>query len=345
MSRSHVLKWAGRLVIGLLALIGVLLVFTTVRASVLDGQALEQPCADSLLVDIGERQIHFIAQGLDNPGPAIVLLPCLGCGSIVWQAVQPALAESLRTYAYDPAGFAWSDPAPEALSSKREAGDLHAALVALGETDVIFVAFSASGTTTLLYLDQYTTPQVRGVVWVEGEAFTPEGESVFGEVSALMPEGVQRALIELGVGRVFYEQVMEPMQRTGITAEVWSMIEPQTFERLMATFRTRRTLHAGTDLTATYPAQQAAASGLHIPAEIPVFALDADWAPDLVDLSPEEAAETQAAEAVRAEVWQAMAAANPDGRYIPVENSSHMIPLEQPQVVIEAIRDLAALVQ
>ena len=40
-----------------------------------------------------------------------------------------------------------------------------------------------------------------------------------------------------------------------------------------------------------------------------------------------------------------MADSNPEGRYIPVENSSHMIPLEQPQVVIQAIRDLAALVQ
>ena len=345
MQRIRSLNWVGRFVIGGLALVVALLVFTTVRASVLDGQVLAQPCADSLLVDIGERQIHFIAQGLDHTGPAVVLLPCLGCGSIVWQAVQPALAESLRVYAYDPAGFAWSDPAPEALSSQREADDLHAALVALGETDVILVAFSASGTTTLLYLDRYTTPQVRGVVWVEGEAFTPEGESIFGGVSPLMPEAVQAALIELGVGRVFYEQVMEPMQRAGITAEVWSMIEPETFERLMATFRTRRTLRAGTDLTATYPAQQTVASGLHVPAEIPVFALDANWASDLADLSPEEASQEQAAEATRAEVWQAMADSNPEGRYIPVENSSHMIPLEQPQVVIQAIRDLAARVQ
>ena len=125
----------------------VLLIFTTVQASILDARAYDAIPETSLLVDIGGRNIHMVAMGLEKDGPAVVLMPCLGCGSGVWRVVQSELAASVRTYACDPAGFGWSDPYPGTLTMSQSADDLHAALVALGEEEVILVPFSGSGLT------------------------------------------------------------------------------------------------------------------------------------------------------------------------------------------------------
>jgi pimeloyl-ACP methyl ester carboxylesterase len=336
--------WLRRVVIGLLVVLFIFLTMTTVRASLLDGQEPGPLPEGSRLVDVGGRNIHLYEMGRSNPGPAVVLLPCLGCGSVNWQAVQPQLAKTAHVYAYDLAGFAWSDPHPQRLTQEFAADDLHAALVALGEKEVILVAYSGSGLMTLNYLARYSTPPVRGVVWVEGDLPTRAGESLFGSVNTFLPEFLQRAAIELGVGRLFYEVAVASQQRASLTGQASPMLNRDYIERALPAFATRKVQRAGTDLQVTYADSVRRAAALPKPSSIPIFALDADRSPDFAGLSEQEARTLRDQEAVRAQAWRSFAESTPGGRYIPIANSSHTIPDDQPQAVIDAIQGMITLV-
>ncbi|MBN1123064.1 MAG: alpha/beta hydrolase [Anaerolineae bacterium] len=322
----------------------VLLIFTTVRASILDAGAFDTIPDTSLLVDIGGRNIHMVAMGMENDGPAVVLLPCLGCGSGVWRVVQSELSDTIRTYAYEPAGFGWSDPYPGTLSMSQSADDLHAALTALGEDEVILVAFSGSGLTAHFYLSRYTEPRVLGIVSIEMDTFGENGEAVFGDYNPL-PPSIQRPAIALGLSRVLVEAAMMPASRQYYEDYADRMIDPEGADLVLKTLTTRRSHYAGVDMQATYAEASAAAADLAIPAGIPVFALDADYADERPDPGSKAEADFLAGEAFRAGIWRTLAESSPGGRYIVVANSSHMIPMDQPQATVDAIRAMVDLVQ
>jgi pimeloyl-ACP methyl ester carboxylesterase len=322
------------------------LVSTSIYARVEDAHVPTAAPNDSLLIDVGGRKIHMHAMGREHDAPAVILLPCQGCDSGVWQAVQPTLAKTMRAYAYDPAGFAWSDPSPTSLTYRMVTDDLHAALVKSGETDVVLVAFSAGGITAANYLAKYKEPRVVGIVWVEGDTFTPTGQSVFaGDGGGLpLPVLVMRPLIELGIGRLFYEQTVAPMERSLITERAPANFDWDYYDRVSATRSRIRTLHAALDTVENYPDDLRYTASLPRSISVPVFALDADWAPRFASLSGAKAQTLREQEAIRAEAWRKLAEGTPGGRYIPVANSSHNIPLEQPQVVIDAISNMVKLV-
>ncbi len=334
--------WLGRSVLGLVGLLVLLLVSIFIYARVADARVPSVPPSDSRLIDIGGRKIHMRTMGRENNGPTVVLLPCQGCDSSVWQAVQPTLAKTMRVYAYDPAGFAWSDPSPISLTYRQVADDLHAALVKLGETDLVFVAFSAGGITTANYLAKYAEPRVLGIVWVEGDTFTPTGASIFAQDGGGVPfpVPVMRALVELGVGRIFYEQTVAPVERRFIAERAPANFDWAYYERVVSTRSRTRTLQAALDTVENYPDDQRYTASLPRPTSIPIFALDADWASRATGLSEADARTLRANEAVRAEVWRKLAESTPGGKYVPVANSSHNIPLEQPQIVIATINEM-----
>ncbi len=339
---------ARRVLVGLLVVLALLLVFTTLRASVLDPRALGGPMPDSsLMVDIGGRDIHLVAMGLENDGPAVVLLPCLNCGSIYWQLVQPELAETMRVYAFDPAGFAWSQPHPDRLSVASAADDLHDALVALGEEEIVLVAYSGSGITALNYLDRYDEPRVLGLVSMEAELFSETGEAAFGGGRPFLPPGVQRGATALGVGRVFFEVLVMPGSRETFTpiASPSPLYDLDAINRLAATYPTRKVLYAAIDIEATYSEAVRQSSGLAVPGDIPVFAIDCDWAPTSERLSEKQARQLRDDEARRAGIWRALAENSPGGRYIEVEDATHFLPVERPEVPVEVIGEMWELVR
>jgi pimeloyl-ACP methyl ester carboxylesterase len=222
---------------------------------------------------------------------------------------------------------------------------LHAGLVKLGETEVVWVAFSAGGLATFDYLAKYAEPRVVGIVWVEGDTFTPTGESVFANDggSLPLPMPLMRVLIEMGIGRLFHEQTAAPMERQLILERHSSDFDWDYYDRVVATRSTVRALNAAMDNVENYPDDLRYTASLTRSINVPVFALDADWAPRFVGLSEQAARTLRENEAIRAQVWRQMAEDSPGGRYIPVTNSGHYIPLEQAQAVIAAITDMVNL--
>lgn len=83
------------------------------------------------LVDVGGRRIHLLAMG--EGAPAVVIVPALASNVLEWLRVQRATATKTTVVVADRAGIGWSDPPPlGAVTLDAMADDLHTALTAAG---------------------------------------------------------------------------------------------------------------------------------------------------------------------------------------------------------------------
>lgn len=89
------------------------------------------------------RRLHAMVKGTGDP--TVVFESGLGLSRSCWGLVQPAVAERTRTVVYDRAGTGRSDPDPEPRTLERLAGDLDALLGTLGPGPFVLVGHSWGG--------------------------------------------------------------------------------------------------------------------------------------------------------------------------------------------------------
>ncbi len=117
------------------------------------------------LVNIGTHRLHLWCVG--SGSPAVILEAGLGAYSIDWSLVQPALARRTRVCSYDRAGYAWSDRGPEPRGLGTSVNELHALLRAAGVSPpFILVGQSWGGRIVRVYADRYPG-NVAGMVLID----------------------------------------------------------------------------------------------------------------------------------------------------------------------------------
>jgi pimeloyl-ACP methyl ester carboxylesterase len=143
-------------------LIALLLLLSSVGAS---QQLTSQPAPPGKLIDLGGYRLHLNCTG--NKGPTVVLIAGAGDFSFDWNLVQPNIAQFARVCSYDRAGFAWSDPGPVPRTMKQEAFELHTLLRAAHiKGPYILVGHSIGGPVTRVYASQYSQ-EVAGIVLID----------------------------------------------------------------------------------------------------------------------------------------------------------------------------------
>ena len=70
------------------------------------------------LVDLGGRKIHMLCKG-NAEGPTVVIEPGAAEPAMLWWTVQDQIASFARVCTYDRAGYQWSDPAPSRTITER----------------------------------------------------------------------------------------------------------------------------------------------------------------------------------------------------------------------------------
>jgi pimeloyl-ACP methyl ester carboxylesterase len=126
------------------------------------------------LVDVGGRRMHLLCKGA-APGPTVVIEQGAASPAVVWEPIQDRLAASARVCLYDRAGYQWSDPAPAGRSLTDRAADLHRLLKAAGVPGpYVLVAHSYGGAISRVFAHRYPADVV-GMVLVD----TPEEAVVF----------------------------------------------------------------------------------------------------------------------------------------------------------------------
>jgi pimeloyl-ACP methyl ester carboxylesterase len=163
--RRRVRRVAAIAVSALVAVVGTLLAvgfaFETV-ASARDQHAFAPPGA---MVDVGGHALHLSCIGQGSP--AVILETGLGSTSSAWALVQPAVATSTRTCAYDRAGLGWSQPGPEPRDARQISAELHSLLQTAGVAGpYVLVGHSNGGLYSRMYAGMYPN-DVAGMVLVD----------------------------------------------------------------------------------------------------------------------------------------------------------------------------------
>jgi pimeloyl-ACP methyl ester carboxylesterase len=114
--------WTTRVLVGLCSLIVVTALTGAAYQSVATRRDLAVTPPPGQLVDIGGYKLHLWCSG--NGAPAVILDTGLGGSSAGWYFVQPDVARFTRVCSYDRAGMGYSDPGPSPRTARRIASEL-----------------------------------------------------------------------------------------------------------------------------------------------------------------------------------------------------------------------------
>jgi pimeloyl-ACP methyl ester carboxylesterase len=305
------------------------------------------------LVDIGHRRLHLFSQGEDSPcsrgegTPPVVLEAGISASSLSWSHVQPRVAAFTRTHSYDRAGLAWSDPCVRPVTAAGCAHDLHKLLSAAGvKGPCVLVGHSYGAFVLHVYASRHPE-NVAGLVLVDPiypeewlnlprrERWRLKGGVFLSRIGALLARtGVVRACLSLlsqgstgvprRVSRLFGSEAAKVLRRLvgevqKLPAETWPAVQAHWSEPKCFTSMAEHL--AGLRKSAA----EVAACG-DLPRNIPVVILSAA---------------TQS-EAYRQEHAR-MAARSAYGKHVLASGSGHWILLDEPDLVVQAIRDVMAL--
>lgn len=154
---------------GLAALIAALALAGAIYQVIATRQSERKYPPPGRLVDVGGYRLHLLCSGPESTdgSPTVVMDAGIGECSLGWSLVQPAIAKFARVCTYDRAGLGWSDPALTARTSQQIVNDLHALLTNAGiEPPYIMVGHSFGGLNLRLYASRFPD-EVVGMVMVD----------------------------------------------------------------------------------------------------------------------------------------------------------------------------------
>jgi pimeloyl-ACP methyl ester carboxylesterase len=128
------------------------------------GDAQRYPPAGQLVAVSGHK-MHLYCTG--QGGPTVVLESGAADYSLGWTRVQPELSKTTRVCSYDRAGLGWSDPGPEPRDPQQIATELHSLLVTAGiSAPYVIVGHSIGGKYVRMFAGLYPS-EVVGMVLVD----------------------------------------------------------------------------------------------------------------------------------------------------------------------------------
>ena len=266
-------------------------------------------------VDIGGRRMQLYCAGQGSP--TVVLEAGIGGLLNSWRSVQPEVARFARVCAYDRAGYGGSDAGPMPRTSAAIAWDLHELLHSAGERPpYVLVGHSFGGYNVRVFNGLYAS-EVAGIVLVDA----PQ-EDQFRSLPAVWAAASDALLrryraqarwatlyIGLGIARV-------QLHFQGATGDSFLIL---TSRYLKARASEMESMKVSAE-------QARAAGGI---GEKPLIVLTADHSLDPV-----------AQRIWVEEVQPRLARLSTRGRQMVVANSSHDMPADRPDAIVEAVRGL-----
>lgn len=323
--------WAGRLAVAAGVLILILGAVTWMAGRSARNKLISQYPAPGQLVDVGGYKMHIYCLGEGNP--TIVLEAGHSDFSIHWALVQPEVSRFARVCVYDRAGFGWSEPSPHPRTSETMVKELHTLLVNAGEAKpYILVGHSFGGLNVRLYGHHYPDEAV-GIVLVDSvheeqyirlPAYREANEQIMAQFRRLA------LLNRTGIVALFPEKIPD----LGLPDEAAAQ-----YGAILATTRYFEASNAeALAMERSYNEFRAVDAVSSPLANLPLIVLSRGLAEPLPGLSP---AENEQNEQVWQELQNELVTLSTNSQHVIAEKSGHSIPLQQPELVVESIRQLA----
>jgi pimeloyl-ACP methyl ester carboxylesterase len=265
-----------------------------------------------------------------------------GSSALGWHLVQKGVAGFARVCAYDRAGFGWSDPAPAPLLPAQVAEDLHKLLTAADIAGpYILVGHSAGGFYVRAYADRYPS-EVVGMVLVDA---VHEGEEAAYPAKYVQMRNRARAIMPLcsitspvGFVRAFR---LSDFSGAAVPAEVREAYLSTVYRNAFCPAMVNEM-----EAVSAFLSQPDILPSL---GDLPLTVLSAGATYDRA--SEAEVAAMGGPEVVdqiariHDEFQEKLAGLSTRGKLIIAAESGHIIPVDQPDVVIDAIRDMVEQVR
>ena len=299
--------------------------------------------APGAIVNTSRGSMHVRQMGSGNP--AIVMEAGIAASSLNWSILQPQLAEFAATYSYDRPGFGWSAQRRRKCRLQEMSDDLHAIVTALKITTPYVLVGHSFGAFILRAYAQRFPEELAGIILVD--PLTPE--------EWIKPDRAQRwqlrrgvwfsragaALGSIGVVRFCLWLLLQrgnsavPRRVLGlfggrasetglrIVGEL-AKLPPETVRLIRERWSHGRFFLTMSRYIQALPKNAAEASRFQVPAQIPVTVISgAHQLP------------------VRLAEHQAIAAHSLRGKHLIAQKGAHWIHLDQPELIVEAFRDMA----
>ncbi len=291
------------------------------------------------LIDVGGHRLHVLCSGAGSP--VVLFESGIAASSLSWAVVLPRIAAFTRVCSYDRAGLAWSERASSTRTFDRMVDELGTVLASIAPDErYILVGHSFGSFLVSAYAARHKA-RVAGLVLVdpatEWLATTPDrarllwGGQKLSRMGALLAHvGVVRACLALLTGgapgvprrfvRVFGPTAARTLER--LVGEV-RKLPPEIHPIVQALWCEPKCFHAMADHLAALERHREAIGTMVPPHEIPLIVISSG------DQAPEQLAEH------RNLVDKSVA-----GRHIVATRSAHWIQFDEPELVVEAVREL-----
>ena len=128
-------------------------------------EIVDLPPPPGEIIEVGDHRLHLDCRGKGHP--TVILESGLGGNSLDWVRVQPGVAEFTQVCAYDRAGYGWSELGSLPRTSLRIAAELHRLLEAAAvKAPYILVGHSFGGYGVRLFSARFPK-QTAGIVLVD----------------------------------------------------------------------------------------------------------------------------------------------------------------------------------
>ena len=308
--------------------------------------------APGKLVDIGGWRLHLNCTGAAQPGrPTVILEAGLGDFSVEWSLVQPRISGFARVCSYDRAGDGWSDIGPYPRTLHQIVYELHTLLGRAGERPpYVLVGHSYGGWLAQLYQSSYPGDVV-GMVLVEPGADDPKRMMPDGRVVPSSSLATSRALPSIKTSGPLRMDEIPPEALSQIRAGLATARQhandpprnklPSDAQRVRAWALGR----VGHVLAAVNPFEPEELAAFRGRPRSELQSLDSLPLIVITRGRPEETGPDAAAlEQEHKQSLTVIAGRSRRGRTIIAEKSGHHVQLDEPELVINAIREVIALV-
>jgi len=333
----RILRLAGIAALLLVALLIVLVINQRLALA----RLRERLPAPGKLVVVNGRSQHLNCLG--RGAPTVLIDAGNGSFSLEWTPIQQQLSLTTRVCTFDRPGYGWSEPGPDPRDGAQVVAELHELLAAAGEAPpYVLVGHSLGGVHMRLFAAEYPQ-EVAGLALVDTAyplTVSPELEAqmrssigFYQVMGLLVSSGALRILGPLGGEGMLPETAVKlPADLQAAYLEL--LLDPAQYRTAAAEMR---------QLPQTFAQTEELLVGERPLGDLPLIVLTAGQQP--APGSTPFDAQTIPAAASWLAAGEALAVQSTRGAQRVVADSGHLVHLDAPQAVVEAVQNVLALVR